>query len=209
MWVTMNKGLLVFTGAGVSRESGIPTFVELGDLREKLSRTYFRNNPSGLFDILLMFKNKVKDANPNGAHVSIAECGCRVITMNIDSLHQKAGSKQVIDIHGNLDEVYCPQCGERHDFEHVRSQMKCESCNRIYEPEVVLYEDGLDRLPEALQWVDEAQHLLVVGTSFYTSTASYIVDRARRNGIEVTIINEKAAKKVPLFIKHYHEKTNL
>ncbi len=58
MWVTMNKGLLVFTGAGVSRESGIPTFVELGDLREKLSRTYFRNNPSGYLTFYLCLKTK-------------------------------------------------------------------------------------------------------------------------------------------------------
>lgn len=203
----MKGNLLVFTGAGVSRDSGIPTFVELGDVREKLSRSFFIQHPRELYDLLLMFKDRIKDAEPNEAHLAIAKWGCPVITMNIDSLHQRAGSRQVIDIHGNLDEVYCPSCHARHDFEIVRKHLKCIDCDVVLEPEVVLYEDGLDRLSEAISWVDRAEHILVIGTSFYTSTASYIVDRGRMNGAEITIINEDAAIKVPEFLSDFYKST--
>ncbi len=199
------KRLLVFTGAGVSKNSGIPTFVELGDLRDKLSRSFFNQKPEVLYEVLLSFKNKIDEALPNDAHLAIAEHELRVITMNIDGLHQKAGSKKVLEIHGNLNEVKCPSCEIVYPFKNVARSIKCDTCGSILEPEVVLYEDGLNQLYEAFMWVDKSDHLLVIGTSFYTSTASFIVNRAKAKGVGITIINEDAKSKVPSFIDKWFE----
>ena len=86
--------LVAITGAGISRASGIPTFVEMGDLREKLSRDYFRAQPEKFYEIILDIKRTVDRAQPNPAHRALAEYGVPVITMNIDGLHTRAGSER-------------------------------------------------------------------------------------------------------------------
>ena len=197
------SGLLVFTGAGVSQERGIPTFVELGDVRDKLSRSFFRKHPQELYEVLSGFRTAISNAEPNTAHQAIADSGVRVITMNIDGMHQRAGSSEVIEIHGGMEWVDCPECNAEYPFGTTEKDVFSPCCRKVLEPRVVLYEDSLPLLEDALRWVDEASELLVVGTSFYTSTASYVVDHALRNHIPVTVINESAGVKVPEFIEIY------
>ena len=88
--------LIAITGAGISKASGIPTFDEMGDLREKLSRDYFRAHPKDFYEIILDMKRNIDRAQPNAAHRALAEYRVPVITMNIDGLHTRAGSEGVL-----------------------------------------------------------------------------------------------------------------
>lgn len=200
------KRLVAFTGAGISRDSGIPTFVELGDLREKLSRSYFNSYPKDFYDILKEFRFKIKEAEPNNAHKALASYDIPIITMNIDSLHNRAGSKNVLEIHGNLTYVLCPKCNKEFDFDTVYDSIFCSDCNQILQPNVVLYGDMIPGYMEAMNIIDSADVLLVIGTSFYTSTAGFMVERAKSLGIRVEIINENAKELVPEYLKKFFNK---
>ncbi len=197
------KRLVTFTGAGISRDSGIPTFVELGDLREKLSRSYFNSYPKDFYNILKEFRDKIKIAEPNEAHKALAKYDIPVITMNIDSLHNKAGSKRALEIHGNLTHVFCPDCNKKYDFDEVYNSIYCADCDKILQPNVVLYGDMIPGYGEAMEIIDSADVLLVVGTSFYTSTAGFMVERAKSIGVEVNVINENAKESVPEYLEDF------
>lgn len=200
------KRLVAFTGAGISRDSGIPTFVELGDLREKLSRSYFNAYPKDFYNVLKEFSNKIKSADPNDAHRALARYDIPIITMNIDSLHNRAGSESVLEIHGNLTYVHCPKCKKEYDFNTVYDSIFCCGCDEILEPNVVLYEDMIPGYMEAMDIIDSAELLLVIGTSFYTSTASFMTQRAEMQGIKVDIINENAKEMVPQYLEKFFNK---
>ncbi|SKC79408.1 SIR2 family NAD-dependent protein deacylase [Maledivibacter halophilus] len=197
------KKIVVFTGAGISKDSGIPTFVELGDLREKLSRSYFNNHPKKFYNILKEFSDRINAAHPNEAHNAIAKYDVPVITMNIDSLHKKAGSKKVLEIHGNLTYVSCHKCNKEYDFKQVYDSIYCPNCNEILQPNVVLYGDMIPGYMEAMDIIDSADVLLVVGTSFYTSTAGFMVEKARNSGVKVDLINENAKDMVPKYLESF------
>lgn len=192
--------LAVLTGAGVSKQSGIPTFAEMGSLREKLSRIYFERHPREFFDMLLSMKAVCDAAEPNEAHIAIARFNVPVITMNIDGLHLRAGSAGAIEIHGNLRDIYCMSCKSQYGYEVLAKGIRCPSCGGSLNPDIVLYGDMIPRLDEALKLASDAKRLLIVGTSFYTSTASYVADAARQAGASVDIINEDAAAKVPEYL---------
>jgi len=198
--------IVAFTGAGISKASGVPTFEELGDLRDKLSRRYFNSKTSDFYKIILEMKGLIDKAAPNSAHISLAEYNIPIITMNIDGLHKKAGSEEVIEIHGNLEYVSCPKCDLQHSYEVIKESIHCKKCNELLQPNVVLYGDSLPFYLEAIDLVGSADELLVIGTSFYTSTASEMVYRAQRAGIKVTIINERAEEKVKNYLDNIYKK---
>lgn len=196
------------TGAGISKASNIPTFEEMGDLRNKLSRSYFRENPRDFYDAVLAMKDRVDGALPNEAHRSLAMHKIPIITMNIDGLHQRAGSPQdqVLEIHGNLRSIYCPRCREEFPFETARDNVLCPVCHTgTLHPNVVLYEDNIPRLEEALALVKKVELLIIVGTSFYTSTAHFIKDAARFCGAKIETINEDAEHRLPEFLNKIME----
>lgn len=194
------KKIVAFTGAGISKPSGVPTFEELGDIRDKLSRDYFIEYPDEFYKILSSMKDIIDKVSPNPAHLALTKYKVPIITMNIDGLHKKAGSEDLIEIHGNLENVFCPKCKKVFDFNVVRKSIKCENCNIVLETNVVLYGDSIPRYEEAIKLVSNADELLVVGTSFYTSTSSNMVHIAKLTGAKVTIINNKAEEKVPLYL---------
>ncbi len=189
--------LIAFSGAGISKASNIPTFEDLGDLRDKLSREYLQLYPYDFFKILLHFHNTIKAAKPNPAHLALAKHQIPIITMNIDGLHQKAGSKNVLEIHGNLERLICRDCSSHYDYKYLEQDIICEKCQCVLDPEVVLYGDSLDKMNDALTMIDKANHLLVVGTSYYTSTAVDIYNYALFNKKKITEINELAEVKLP------------
>lgn len=189
--------VVAFTGAGISKSSGIPTFEEMGDLRTKLSRRYFNNNPQEFYNVLLTMKEMIDKAEPNPAHAALAKYNIPIITMNIDGLHKKSGSSNVLEVHGNLDYVYCEKCGIKYPYEILNKSLNCSDCNRLLQPNVVLYGDMIPDYHNGLETIGESDHLLVIGTSFYTSTAGDYVNRARRAGIKVTIINEDSETEIP------------
>lgn len=192
--------LAVFTGAGVSRESGIPTFEEM-DVRDRLTRTHCIHHPEDFYQLMLQMYDTAKHAQPNAAHLAIAAYGLPVVTMNIDCLHTRAGSRQVVEVHGALDYVYCAQCRQKRFLDVLREGVHCPNCGRVYSHNVVLYGDMIPRLQEAYRVVENLDELLVVGTSMVTSTASYVMDYAQLHGAKITMINDHAATRVPQYLR--------
>ncbi|HEX3044214.1 MAG TPA: Sir2 family NAD-dependent protein deacetylase [Bacillota bacterium] len=196
----MKQRIVAFTGAGVSKGSGIPTFEDLPGIRDYLTRDYFQREPGGFYEKVWALYRRIQAAPPNPAHLALAQNQIPVVTMNVDGLHRRAGTRELVEIHGNLDWVSCPECGKREPFSVIESRFHCQECGRVLEPNVVLYGDMLIELPTALQLVVTAELLLVIGTSFSTSTAGYIVDYARAQGCRVEVINQDAEHKVPDFL---------
>lgn len=182
-WIKESKKTVFLGGAGVSTASGIPDFRSAHGLymekkmgvsyEEMLSHEYFVNNPLEFYD----FMRKVMlypQAKPNPAHYALAKLEKagylqRVITQNIDGLHQLAGSKAVIELHGNENRYYCLSCGKTFDMSIVLENTgipRC-SCGGMVRPDVVLYQESLNEkdLLRAIADVQEAQLLLVAGTS--------------------------------------------
>lgn len=195
------KRIVAFTGAGISKASGIPTFQDMDGIREKLSIDYFMSNTRDFYDVLLGMKKNIDKASPNPAHIAIAEYDLPVVTMNIDGLHKKAGSKQVVEIHGNFDFVFCTRCNKHFDFSYVNKSLYCDECNGLLKPNIVLYGENIPRYFEAIDVITSADELLVVGTSFYTSTATMMVGAAQRAGLKVTTINKDAENEVPEYLR--------
>lgn len=168
--------IIAFTGAGISKSSGIPTFDEQGDLRTKLDRCFATYHRKEFNKIMQQLVDTCKAAEPNDAHKALAEYNIPVITMNIDGLHNRAGSQYVIEVHGNVEKN-----------------------------NVVLYGDPAPKYTEALDIVDRLSKediLLIIGTSFYTSISSQIKYTAERNLAKVVIINDDAEHQVRDFLEN-------
>ena len=169
--------IIAFTGAGISKASGIPTFDEQDDLRTKLDRDFARHYPEEFNKIMKQLNDTCAAAEPNDAHKALADYHIPVITMNIDGLHTRAGSKNVIEVHGN-----------------------------VAQNNVVLYGDAAPKYTEALDIIDRMNKndiLLIIGTSFYTSISSQVRYHAENNLAKVIIINEDAEHLVRHFIEEH------
>ena len=174
--------IVFFGGAGVSTESGIPDFRGVDGLynqkyafppEEILSASFFRRRPEEFYRF---YRDKliVGNARPNAAHLYLAELERRgklraVVTQNIDGLHQAAGSKNVLELHGTLLKNYCVKCGKRYDADYVQKATdvpRC-SCGGIVRPDIVLYEESLDSdvLTRAVTEISRADMLIIGGTS--------------------------------------------
>ena len=189
-----SDNIVFFGGAGVSTESGIPDFRSAGGLfservgklspEEMLSHTFFMAHTEEFFEF---YKSKMiyRDARPNDAHLALArlERAGRlkaVITQNIDGLHQEAGSREVLELHGSVHRNYCMNCRRFHGLDHVLQSEgipKCESCGGIVKPDVVLYEEALDMdlLGRARRYIEQADVLIVAGTSLRVYPAAGLV----------------------------------
>lgn len=169
--------IVFLTGAGVSTASGIPDFRSPNGLYTKnknaeyyLSHRYFESDPEGFYQYAkenLYFP----DAKPNVIHEKIAALSqqdrATVITQNIDNLHEKAGTKHVIDFHGNLYHVYCEKCGQTVDWhEYLKNRLHSKD-NGPLRPDVVLYDEGIKQqdIVNSIQAMQNADLIVVVGTS--------------------------------------------
>lgn len=192
-WVKESENIVFFGGAGVSTESGIPDFRSVDGLYNQkydyppetiLSHTFFRKRTEEFFKF---YRDKMLylDAEPNAAHKKLAQWEAEgklkaVITQNIDGLHQKAGSKNVLELHGSVLRNYCENCGKFYDVEAVKNSEgvpKC-SCGGTIKPDVVLYEEGLDNktLTSAVRHIAEADVLIIGGTSLAVYPAAGLID---------------------------------
>ena len=182
------KKIVVITGAGISTLSGIPDFRGKNGLYTKgnnveymLSRDCFIETPDEFYNYYI--NNMImKDVEPNIVHNTLAELEARgfvscVITQNIDNLHQKAGSKNVVDIHGNGDKFYCTCCKQSYGINDYEESNVCTVCGGTIRPDVVLYGEMLDRekVQKALEAVYNADAMIVLGTSLTVSTAGSLV----------------------------------
>ena len=191
------KKIVFFGGAGVSKGSGIPDFRGTGGLYNNpeplldvppetaLSAGYLRRHPERFFEFYRQ-KMVYPYARPNEAHYALAaleEMGklSAVITQNIDGLHQAAGSRNVIELHGSAQRTYCMRCGARYGAEHVLSAEGvplCSQCAGIVRPDIVLYDEALDaeRMLRAESAVYECDTLIIGGTSLTVYPAASLVD---------------------------------
>ena len=190
--------IVFFGGAGVSTESGIPDFRSTDGLYHQkydyppetiLSHTFFMKKTEEFYRF---YKDKMLclDAKPNAAHKKLAELEAAgkltaVVTQNIDGLHQKAGSKNVLELHGSVLRNYCMKCGKFYDAEsilHSEGIPRCE-CAGIIKPDVVLYEEGLDQktIEGSLRAIRNADMLIVAGTSLTVYPAAGLINDYRGN----------------------------
>ena len=209
-WLSESENIVFFGGAGVSTESKIPDFRSTDGLYNQqyayppetiLSHTFYMRRPEEFYRF---YRNKMlfPDAEPNRAHKALAKLEQEgrlraVITQNIDGLHQKAGSKEVLELHGSIHRNYCTRCGKFFDAEYMQRAEgvpKCE-CGGIIKPDVVLYEEGLDMqvVSKAIQYISRADVLIVGGTSLVVYPAAGLIDYY--NGKKLVMVNKSVTPK--------------
>lgn len=196
--------IVFFTGAGVSTESNIPDFRSVDGLYNQqydyppekiISHSFFENNPKEFYRF---YKNRMiyPNAKPNAAHLKMAEFeqkgkALAIVTQNIDGLHQKAGSKNVYELHGTIQKNYCERCHKFYDLDYIinsRSIPICD-CGGIIKPDVVLYEEPLDEkiLYGAINTIRQADCLVICGTSLVVYPAAGLVNYF--SGKHLVVIN--------------------
>ena len=202
-----SKRIVFFGGAGVSTESNIPDFRSADGLYQQkykyspeqiVSHSFFVRNPEGFYEF---YKEKMMflDAKPNAAHLKLAELEeagklTAVITQNIDGLHQMAGSKRVLELHGSVHRNYCQKCGKGFDAEYILKSGTeiplCDACGGKIKPDVVLYEEGLNQqtLEDAVFYISHADVLIIGGTSLAVYPAAGLIDYYRGN--KLVLINK-------------------
>ena len=187
-----SDNIVFFGGAGVSTESGIPDFRSTGGLYHQqwkyppeviLSHTFYESNPEEFFRFYRA-KMLAPDAKPNAAHRKLAEWEAAgrlkaVITQNIDGLHQAAGSKNVLELHGSVHRNHCEKCGKFYGLDYILSPQGVprSSCAAILNPDVVLYEEGLDQrtLEDSVMYLSRADMLIIGGTSLNVYPAAGLI----------------------------------
>lgn len=201
-WVADSTNIVFFGGAGVSTESGIPDFRSTDGLYHQqydyppetiLSHSFFWENPREFYRF---YRDKMLylDAQPNAAHRKLAQWEAEgklraVITQNIDGLHQKAGSHNVLELHGSVLRNHCQKCGAFYGVDTIVNSQgvpRC-SCGGIIKPDVVLYEEGLDEqvLMAAVSAIRQADVLIIGGTSLTVYPAAGLIRYYRGNKLAV------------------------
>ena len=209
-WIDQGSNIVFFGGAGVSKESGIPDFRSVDGLYNQkytyppemiISHSFYVKNPEEFYRF---YKDRMifSEAEPNGAHKALAKLEQEgklktVITQNIDGLHQAAGSREVLELHGSIHRNYCTRCGEFYDLDYVKKSEgvpRC-ACGGIIKPDVVLYEEGLDQrlLQKAVAYIARADVLIVGGTSLVVYPAAGLIDYYRGN--KLVLINRSATSR--------------
>ena len=204
-WLTESNNIVFFGGAGVSTESKIPDFRSTDGLYNQeyawppetiLSHTFYMKKTDEFYRF---YRNKMlfPDAEPNRAHKALAKLEAdgklkAVVTQNIDGLHQKAGSKEVLELHGSVLRNYCTRCGKFHGIESVLYSdgiPKCD-CGGTIKPDVVLYEEGLDQhtIQKSVYYISHADVLIIGGTSLTVYPAAGLIDYYRGN--KLVLINK-------------------
>lgn len=201
-----SDNIVFFGGAGVSTESGIPDFRSVDGLYHQkfkyppetmLSHTFYETHTEEFYDFYRA-KMLALDAQPNAAHRKLAEWERQgklkaVITQNIDGLHQKAGSRDVLELHGSVLRNYCEKCGAFYGLDTILSTTgvpRCPACGGDIKPDVVLYEESLDQdvLARAVHYIRQADLMIIGGTSLVVYPAAGLVQYFR--GRHLVVVNK-------------------
>jgi NAD-dependent deacetylase len=200
---------VALTGAGISTESGIPDFRSptgiwaTVDPRELASLSAFRRDPERVWTFYRLRVRMLTEAEPNAAHRSLAELERRgllaaVVTQNIDLLHERGGSREVVEVHGSIRSSSCPRCGQRCTLAEVLEQLagseaapRCPACATILKPDVVFFEEMLpvEAIDRAYELARQARLLLVVGSSLEVWPVAELPSVTKAAGGEVAIVN--------------------
>jgi NAD-dependent deacetylase len=207
-----SRRIVFFGGAGMSTESGIPDFRSSEGLysktlhkhfspEEMVSHSFFAQHTEEFYDFYrkhLLYPQ----ARPNAGHEALAELEGQgrlraIVTQNIDGLHQQAGSKKVIELHGSVKRNYCMDCHGSYDMEYIMNNKpvpRCHRCGGLVKPDVVLYEEALDNnlLEHAVEEISQADTLIIGGTSLVVYPAAGLVKYFRGN--KLVLINKSETK---------------
>lgn len=209
-WIAESKRIVFFGGAGVSTESGVPDFRSVDGLYQQkydyppetiLSHSFYLRKREEFYRF---YRDKMlhPDAQPNAAHRKLAQWEregklTAVVTQNIDGLHQKAGSRNVLELHGSVLRNYCERCGKFHDLSAVLESEGVPhcACGGTLKPDVVLYEESLDEatLTAAVTHISRADLLIVGGTSLAVYPAAGLVQYFR--GQHLVVINKSGVSR--------------
>lgn len=205
-----SDNIVFFGGAGVSTESNIPDFrSDKGIYNTKskypyppeimLSHTFFKDHTEEFFSF---YRDKMiyKNAKPNKAHIALSKLEAMgklkgIITQNIDGLHQMAGSKNVIELHGSIHRNYCIGCGKSYPLDYILNSKDivpiCSECGKVIKPDVVLYEESLDmaNIENAVRLIKKADVLIIGGTSLVVYPAANMVNYYKNN--KLVLINKE------------------
>ena len=206
--IQAHQNIVFFGGAGVSTESGIPDFRSVDGLYHQkfkyppetmLSHTFYEQHTAEFFDFYRQ-KLIVHGAKPNAAHLRLAKLEREgklkaVVTQNIDGLHQKAGSRNVLELHGSVHRNYCRRCGKLFDAQYLLRSSgvpRCDQCGGAVKPDVVLYEEALDQavLQKAVGALRQADLLIVGGTSLTVYPAAGLLRYFQ--GSRLAVVNQTA-----------------
>lgn len=211
---------IAFTGAGISAESGVPTFRGFNGLwkrhrpEELATPEAFRKDPHLVWSFYRWRMGLIRKAKPNGAHYALAELEemgilKAVITQNVDDLHREAGTKNLIELHGNIFRVRCTSCtyrenlkesGRLGEFLKEKDLPKCPLCGSLLRPDVVWFGEPLPRkaLEKAFQLAERADLVLVIGTSGVIYPAAYIPQIVKETGGKVIEVNTEESGVTPI-----------
>ena len=208
--IAESKNIVFLGGAGVSTESGIPDFRSGAGIYNTESGTkyrpidiiahdFFMEHPEDFFDF---YKRKLiyPDARPNKAHKALVRLERQgklkaIITQNIDNLHQEAGSKCVIELHGSVFRNYCMDCGKKFNIEYIAAQEgvpHCDRCGGIVRPDIVLYEENLEHenVDNAIKAVKKCDLMIIAGTSLTVYPAAPFAQFLKHD--RIVIINKSS-----------------
>ena len=207
--VTLNKQVVVITGAGISTGSGIPDYVSGAwmDPNVPLSQysyEQFSHSPSArqlYWHASQQFKAVCEKAEPNSAHIALTKLQqqgmiSHIITQNVDGLHQQADSKHVIELHGNMSHTHCLSCRKTYDWPQEGAQdyanFYCVSCGGLIKPHVVAMDEQipLEVWQKAQTRIENAAALLIIGTQLSISSANMLIKQAQGRGIPLLVINQ-------------------
>lgn len=194
---------IALTGAGISVESGIPDFRSKGGLwdrydPEEYATIYaFQSSPEKVWQMLREMEETVDKARPNEAHIGLAELEemgllSSVITQNVDNLHQEAGSRDVIEYHGNSRSLTCLLCNKKYDYKEKKGEYppQCE-CGKILKPDVIFFGETIpvEAMTRSYQLASTCQALLIIGTSAVVSPFNILPRQAKQAGSKIIEIN--------------------
>ena len=209
-WIEESSNIVFFGGAGVSTESGIPDFRSTDGLYNQqydyppetiISHSFYVKKPKEFYRF---YKNKMlfPEAKPNRAHMALAKLEREgkvkaVVTQNIDGLHQAAGSREVLELHGSVHRNYCTRCGRFYSLDDI---LKADGvpvcdCGGVLKPDVVLYEEGLDQdvIQRSVEYISRADVLIIGGTSLTVYPAAGLIDYYR--GSKLGLINKSVTSR--------------
>ena len=209
-WIEESSNIVFFGGAGVSTESGIPDFRSTDGLYNQqydyppetiISHSFYVKKPKEFYRF---YKNKMlfPEAKPNRAHMALAKLEREgkvkaVVTQNIDGLHQAAGSREVLELHGSVHRNYCTRGGRFYSLDDI---LKADGvpvcdCGGVIKPDVVLYEEGLDQdvIQRSVEYISRADVLIIGGTSLTVYPAAGLIDYYR--GSKLVLINKSVTSR--------------
>lgn len=215
------RSILILTGSGISAESGIDTFRAADglwskvDYRDVATPEGFARDPDRVHDFYNMRRRRVRDVQPNAAHFALARLeqtypgDVLVVTQNVDSLHERAGTRRLIHMHGQHDQVLCQACQSRFPWaDDLSRESPCPACRRTgtLRPDVVWFGETPYQMDQIERALAAADLFVSIGTSGSVYPAAGFVQRARRAGAQTVELNLEPSEGISFFDEAHHGK---